>query len=308
MSKIKNPNQDRSIIDTIKELFGPAPTKENAQFSLATSMERMGLLEDLFASFEIQGEYPEEWDMEYFKTVLLCDGGICITDTDIGVIPIRCGATGMNVWERPTTCIIANAVVGNFRRTIGQDCAYIHCRPNYAGYNDILDYYAQALANCDGSISVNLQNTRVTFLGDVEDAKDVKAMEKMYDQISEGRPAVFARGVTKGNYVFLNPKQSYIADEIMDLKERLKNEFRERVGIRAIQTDKRERLISSEVDTQNSLTDYNIDHAIKTINKGLEVANRLYGFSLKAVPLSRTEEFSGGDAGADSVQSATVQK
>ena len=76
---------------------------------------------------------PDNWDMNYFWLHLFIDGYISILDTELGVIPLKCGYTGINVWERPTEIIIANPIIGSFQRKIGIDAALIHLQYDYHG-------------------------------------------------------------------------------------------------------------------------------------------------------------------------------
>lgn len=270
-----------SLKSTIKNLFGPSPNDVNGQFSLANCTEREHLFLELLASVDVTG-CPEEWDKEYLKKTLLGVGYICITDTTIGVIPIECGYYGQNYMHLPTHCIIANPVLGSFERKIGEECSLVHCKPDYQGFHSLLNLYSYFMAACDSSISINLLNSHVTFIAECDNPQEVKQMKKMYEQISNGEPAVYSRKGVQSQFFYLNPKNSYIVPEIIESKKSLRAEYLSLIGIKTVKNEKRERMISAEVESGNDETMFNMDHVIDTINEGFDVANRLYGLNLKA--------------------------
>lgn len=267
--------------DVISRVFGNKPLDVAGQSNISTDVNREVLLNDIIGTFEIVGNIPEFWDMQYFWTHLLLDGNLCITETSMGVLPLKCGLTGVNVFDRPTECVVANVILGQFNRSIGNNCAHIYIKPSYSGFGQLLDIYAYLLGNCDGSIAVNLMNTRVSFIGEVESKAQAESMRKMYDQISEGDPAVFVKKGMASQFTYLNPKQTYIAEDIMKLKKMIRQEFLSIIGIGNVSMEKRERLNTSEVEYGNEEAKYSIVNYIENINSGLRVANRLYGLNLE---------------------------
>ena len=280
----KNPVEASKVpFDDLKRMFlKEAPKDVNGQFSWSNSYYREWALKKILSRFEIEN-MPESWDVNYFWSHLFLDGAIAILDTDLGVIPLRCGYTGVNVWERPTDIVIANPVLGSFQRKIGVDGALIHLQYNYHGIGPVLDRFSYLLAACDSAISVNLMNSKVAFIGFVDDAAQAKTMQKMYDDISGGTPAVFVRKsqVNTENFIFTNVRQSFIADDVMLLRRKLINDFLSDIGVNNANLDKRERLNTEEVNANNEEVRFNILNWMDTIQEGLDVANELYSLGLK---------------------------
>lgn len=279
------------IMETVRRLFGQHTYDVNGQWAIATDIERESLVRDVMAVIDIQG-MPDVWDRSFVYETLLSDGYFCITDTVLGVIPINGGVSGHNVWYRPTNFIIANPVLGNLERTIDVDCAVVKLQYNYHGIHEILDLYAYMLGACDASIACNLMNTRVTFVAECNSVAQERAMRKMYENMSFGAPAIFMRRGGKSEYFFTNPKQSYIAADVQLLKQKIRNEFLGLFGIPSVNPEKKERLVSSEVDAGNADIQYNIGHFIDSINEGLKVANELYGMNMHA----ERKVYANGDA------------
>ncbi len=268
--------------DLKRTFFREEPKNVHGEFTWTNTYYWEWGLKKILSRFEIDG-MPYEWDKNYFWSHLFLDGVIAILDTELGVIPLKCGYTGINVWDRPTDIVITNHVLGSFNRKIGVDGALIHLQYNYQGVSPILQRFSTLLAMCDSAISVNLMNSKVAFIGFVDDQAQAKTMQKMYDDISAGVPAVFPRKsqVNTENFIFNNVKQTFIADDVMLVRRKIVNDFLSDIGINNANLDKRERLNEQEVNANNEEVRFNVLNWLDTIQEGLDVANRLYKTALK---------------------------
>ena len=276
-------NASDVAFDDLKRMFlREAPKSVEGEFNASNTYYWEWALKKILSRFELENA-PEEWPINYFWLHLFLDGKISILDTELGIIPLKCGVTGINVWDRPTDIIIANHILGSFNRKIGVDAALVHLQYNFMGVTPILQRFSTLLSMCDSAISVNLMNSKVAFIGFVDDAAQAKTMQKMYDEISSGVPAVFARKgqVSPENFMFNSVKNTFIADDVMLLRRKIVNDFLSDIGINNANLDKRERLNSDEVNANNEEMRFNILNWIDTISEGLEVANKLYGLNLK---------------------------
>lgn len=275
--------------DLVKDFFAQRPKEVDGVANASALYYRRWMLRKLFSIFKFSG-IPENWDMDYFLQNLFLPGYVCITDTPIGVIPLQCGYTGINVYNHPTTCVIANPVLGSFERTIGDECVLIHLQYDYSGVEPMLRRYAYLFAACDSSISVNLMNSKVAFVGEAKTKAQAATLQKMYDQISCGKPAVFAN-TTDGEttWQLMRVKDTFIADTVQNLKETIKQEFLTEIGIKNSNTQKRERLITAEAERNDDETRINVEHWLYNIRKGLDEANSMFGLSL-GVELNREQE------------------
>lgn len=238
--------------------------------------------------YELSG-VPEEWDLDYFMSVLFSQGFITITDTAMGILPLKCGVSGINVFNHPTTVIVANPVLGNFSRTIDEDCVLVKLSYDYLGLMDIIYRYATMLAECDNSISVNLMNSKVAFIGLVESKAQANSMKLMYDKISSGEPAVFVKGsqINGDQILYNHVKENFIASDIQILKRKIMSEFLTEIGVNNANTDKRERLTDNEVEANDSEIQLNAGYWLEQIREGLNKANKMFNLNL-AIKLKNT--------------------
>lgn len=259
-------------------------------------------LKKLFGAFEFGG-VPDEWDYDYMLTNLFIHGYIAITDTSAGVVPLRCGITGIDIFDHPTRAIFANAVLGNFERNLygdnpATDCALVKIQYDFMGVMPVVDRYAALLALCDNSIAVNLRNSKVAFIGLVSSKQQAATFEKLYRDIDGGKPAVYAKkgdGLSTDDIYYNHVRETYIANDVQLLKQSIKNDFLTEVGLNNANTDKRERLIVDEVNANNDEVQANVQHWLDNIREGLRRANALFGLNLTVA----LRKFDGEKGGTD---------
>lgn len=277
--------------DLVHQFFARKPKDVDGVANTSTIYYREYLLKKILSRFEFDG-LPSYWDMDYFLEVLFLDGKICITDTAAGVLALRCGVTGVGIFEQPTECQIANPVLGSFRRTIDVDCTLIKLQYNYSGVGWLINRYATMLAMCDSSVATNLMNTKVTYVFKASSKAQAETMKKMYDDITCGKPAVFVgeNGAINEENVFVMPaKQNYIAEDVQILKRKIINEFLTEIGINNTNQDKRERLTDDEVNANNDEVYANVQHWYDNLSDGINKANALYNLGLSV----KIREFGG---------------
>lgn len=270
---------NRKLDKLYKELSSnPKDVNTNAT---STFFYRAELLKILKGRFIIT--CPSDWDKDYMLDALLLNGVFCITDTRLGVLPLKCSVYGVNVFERPSKITISNPVLKTIRRTLHKDSeiVFLYDDKIFRSANLLLDIYAQKLANCDASIDVNLMNTRTPLIFECADSQQVATAKLMYDKISRGEPAIFKRSRNALESTELtvhthNIKNSYIVDNIQDAKRTIINEFLTIIGINNANTDKRERLNSDEVNANNEELFANIDYWRENLKSCSERVRKMF--------------------------------
>lgn len=289
--------------DLLRQYFAERPTDVEGLNNASYQYYIDWMIRKIFGVYDIQG-IPKTWDKSYLYERIFLDGYVCITDTALGVLPLRCGISGINVFEHPTNCIIANPVLGNLDRTIGDDCALVHLQYNYAPVWDILRRYGYMLSSCDASIAVNLLNTRVSSVFGARNKAEAETYKKAFDQVTAGKPLVvtseeIARKIGE-SIVFNRVKESYIAQDVEYLKQNIINDFLSDIGVNNANTEKRERLNSSEVSSNMQEVSAGAQCWLSTLNEGFSQANEMFGLNLSVKrrtwnELSKSDRFSPGN-------------
>lgn len=244
------------------------------------------LLKMLYSIFKFEN-LPETWNLPYLKEHLFLDGNIVVTDTKAGVLPLESGYFGINIYNQPTNFNVHNVVLGNIEGELDTDGIMIYCSiicGQYQSLAPLLTRYATLLSEVDASLQTTLINSRVAHVFYANSAAQAKTMQKMYDDISKGRPAVFIRknGLEdEGNHaLFNNVKQTYIGTELLDTKRTIMNEFLTELGINNANTDKKERLITDEVAANNAEMGANITEWYENIKYCFDKVNEKYDLNI----------------------------
>ena len=268
------------LSDLLREFFATRPSEVDGVLNSSAQYYRYYLLKKLFGRFDFV--IPKSWDKDYMLDALFMEGYFIVTDTEAGIVPLRAGLTGINIYNHPTTAIVANPVLGNFERTIGVDCALVQLQANYQGVYPMINRYATMLAMCDSSIAVNLMNTKAAFVFGASNKAQAETFKKMYDEITCGKPAVFMKDGLNEETLFSWPvKQNYIADDVQLLKRKIVNEFLTEIGINNTNLDKRERLTNEEVNANDQEVIANIQHWIDNITLGIKEVNEMFGLDVR---------------------------
>lgn len=224
---------------------------------------------------------PSYWAENYFKYVLYGRGHIAIINTDkYGVIPQACGLSGYDVFYRPTNALIQNPLLAGINDLkIGVQCELIYFQPDWSGILDLISYYADLMAICSESFGVNLFNSRLAYVFATSDKTGAEAFKKMVDNIMGGDPAVAVGKKLfdvdgKPNWQLFNNSLSsnLISTEILDNMATIINMFDSEIGIPNSNTNKRERLIVDEVNSNNIET---ITKATMWLNTMKECCNKV---------------------------------
>lgn len=238
----------------------------------------------------LKWEIPEHWNMDFFLYTLYVEGRVCILETDkFGVIPQRCGFGGVTVFYRPAYAIVANPAFGDksYYLEIGTECSVLQLQNNFEGVLDIIGYYASLMAVTAQSIGTNIFNSKLAYLFLAKNKNVAESMKKTFDRISAGEPAtvvdssLFNEDGTPNYAVFnQNLNQTYIADKLLSDLRKIESMFATDIGLPNANTDKRERLITSEVNANNVETASKVEFWLDHLRKGCEDARQLFGIDI----------------------------
>lgn len=234
-------------------------------------------------------ELPETWDKDYFLYVLYCWGYIAVINTDkFGVIPQGCGLKGYNVFYQPRQAVITNPLLqGMLEPVIDKDCVVLKLQPDFGGIMDIVNFYADNLALCAETLQTNLLNSKLAYVFTATDKASAESFKVIYDKVASGEPAVvFDKKLmrpdgTKAWEAFSQDiKSTYIASDVISDMRKLVEQFDTEVGIPNANTDKRERLISDEVNANNFETFSKCALWLDELKKGCKKINKMFGLNI----------------------------
>ena len=232
---------------------------------------------------------PEEWDNDYFLYTLYCRGFIAILDTDrYGVICQDCAPGGYNLYYRPSYVIVTNPLIKDtLTKKIDIDCVLLKLQPDYGSIMDIVNYYADQLALASEAMGMNFVNTKSSTIFGAGNKAEAETYKKMYDNMSEGDPAVvIGKNLLKDDgtpnwFPFTQHiKESYVVSDILSDMRKIEAMFDTEIGIPNANTDKRERLIADEVNANNVETATRCELWLETLRNGIDKARSMFGIDM----------------------------
>ena len=247
------------------------------------------LFQKVISVFEFEG-LPEEWADNYFKYVLFGYGVIAVIYTDkYGVICQDCGLSGFDVFYQPTRCIIANPHLPGLKEfKIHENCEIIKLQPDYGSVMDLVTTYADLMALALETTGANLLNSKLSYVFFASNKTAAESFKKLYDRVASGEPmAVIDKnlmledGTPAWQMFTQNVGQNYITDRLLNDMKTLEDQFNTVIGVPNANTQKRERMITDEVNSNNVDTQCRVNLWLETMNKDIERVNRMFGTDIK---------------------------
>ena len=273
------------------------------------------LLQEAVSRFDFT--LPENWDFNYFTTVLFVIGYIFAFDKDprFGLIPQHGTVGGFNVQYQPYYAVISNPLfTQSYKLTIGEEVAIIKLQPDYCGLYDLIDYYGDLMALTAETIGINILNSKLSFIFAADNKASAESFKKLYDRFASGEPAAFAdknlfddEGNLRIQLMMQNVGQNFIGDRLLDCLGTIRDKFLTDIGIPNANTDKRERLNTDEVNANNFETAAKASVWLKTMQDCMETARKMYGLNTSDLDVkwAKTPDFAitgqteGGDEDVD---------
>ena len=263
-----------------------SPSTMHANSSLKWYFTRY-LLQKAMAVFK--WKMPETWAQNYILYTLYCWGYFAVVNTNkFGVIGQACSLSGYDVFYQPTTATIANPLLkGITQPKIDVQCTLVRLQPDYGSIMDKINFYADILALSAETVGTNLFNSKLAYVFASQNKAASETFKKMYDKIASGEPAVFMDKSLfdddgSPNWLMFNQdlKNSYIVSEIMDDMRKWECKFCSDLGIPNNDNEKKERLITAEVESNDVEVKLWADLALEELKKSCKKTRDMFGIEL----------------------------
>ena len=159
-------------------------------------------------------------------------------------------------------------------------------RPDYAGIMDVTNHYAELLAMCTETTATNLYNSQLSYVFTADGKAAAESFKKLYDCIHSGNPAAVIDkslmdkdGKPRWTAFEQNLRNVFICPELQSFKKDLLDEYLTLIGIPTANTEKKERLIVDEVNSNNVETAVDWDRCLEELQKTCEKTRDMFGLS-----------------------------
>lgn len=241
----------------------------------------------LFSVYDFK--IPEEWDSDYFRYTLFVMGYTVVFNTDIlGVVNNHGALYGRNFYYRPDRAIIANPMLKNTPELIiGRDCSLVKLAPDYRGAYDVVSTFSDLAALILQAMGVNIVNTKLAYVMSSDNKAMAETFKDMLSDIDSGQPAVAvdkalfdADGNPRWVMFNQNLKQTFLGNDLATLMQTIESMFLSFIGIRNVNYEKRERLISDEVNANNQNTQAIAKVWLDSMQESMKKTNDMFGLNL----------------------------
>lgn len=232
---------------------------------------------------------PDTWAKNFLLYCLYCWGYVAVFETDkFGVIYQPCALRGYDVFYRPTHAVIANPLIkGILEPRIGKECELLRLMPDYGGIMDIVTHYAELMAIATETAGINLFNSKLSYVFMAQGKASAETFKKLYDKLSSGSPAVVVDksmanpdGTPPWQLFLQNIGQNYITDRLLEDMRKLEAMYDTDIGIPNSNTEKKERLITDEVNANNVETKAKCDLWLEELRESCRKINAMFGIDL----------------------------
>lgn len=286
-------------------LFG-----ESAVMNNVTYIQYFNRLVELSISmFEWQG-LPETVDPRYLELHLFQNGSmVYFRDEVMGDLCLDCIANGQfDVYGNPISRR-AYSSYNKYQKTLNESDSVIIWN-NYLRQPSVLDVkmFAKRLYNLDRIIDVNAnaQKTPVLVQGT---EKQRLTLVNLYKEFDGNAPFIFGdKNLDLNSLRAISTNAPYVADKLYQLKTQIWNEALTYLGISNLNIQKKERMITDEVQRNQGGTIASRYSRLEARREAVDKINRMFGTDISVdyredFQITNEDEDNAGDFGKKTTQS-----
>ena len=228
---------------------------------------------------------PKEIDERYLELMLCQNGYVCffkdqlVPDVDT-YFALQCTLGGrFNVYNIPTVYQIYTASGYNARRT-AEDSVIIYNNLLHTPTVPLLMYHAYNIANVERTIEINLNQLKRPYIFLVPENQRYTFI-KLVNDIKNNQDVII--GNKDLNLDNLNPINTITPNNTLDLytlKKRYYNEALTDIGINNLNVDKKERLVSDEVSSNDEDVLINRNSMLYARKMACKQINEMFGLDI----------------------------
>lgn len=218
----------------------------------------------------------------FLEMSLYENGRACfVKDKDLGYLALKVNPSDkLNVYNLPEKVLAWS--IGYNKNYKFDDVVYIMNNLLELPTSTTINLFAYRLYETERTIDTNLiaQKTPVLIEGDT---KTILTLKNTYMSFAGNTPFIFGNKDYNINQKLnaLKTDAPYLIDKLEIHKHEIWNEALTFLGIDNANTDKKERLITDEVESNNELINYYLNCFYKTRKQACDIINEKYGLNIK---------------------------
>ena len=254
---------------------------ESATMNNRTYMQYYNRLTELSISmFEWKG-LPPSVDVRFLELTLFSDGmAVFFKDEVMGELALQTMIGGnLDVYRIPT---IRRAYASNgYNKSLDEnDSVLIFNNLLHTNSMTDVEMYAKRLYNFDRIIDVNINAQKTPVLIKCDESQRL-TMKNLYMQYDGNEPVIFGdKNLNTTGLSVIKTDAPYVADKIQDLKSQIWNEALTYLGISNISVQKKERLITDEVQRAHGGTIASRYSRLEARRQAAEKINEMFNLNI----------------------------
>lgn len=233
------------------------------------------------ALFKWEG-LPNGINEKWIENYLYSEGGcIFFKDEKLGYIVTKYSASGkLNLYNEPTK---VNAYATDYITTEHEnnvDCVIIRNNDESIPTFPTIQIYAHDLTNIKRTIDVNIEAQKMPYIIHCTD-KQRLTFKNLMNQRKDNEPVIYAdKSLDLSDMKIITTPAPIVFDKLQTQKLNVWNECLTALGINNANTEKRERLITNEVEANNEVIEICSDVMLKARKEACKRINKMFDLNI----------------------------
>lgn len=245
----------------------------------------------LFKWENLPNGIDEKWIERYLFTEGAC---LFYKDPTLGFMVAKMGENGMlNAYDEPTEVFpyATNYIYEGEQLINNSNCIIIRNNDDMIPTAPTIQLYAYKLTNIDRTIDTNIMAQKMPIVVKCTDKQKLSLKQAM-NQRNDNEPVIYAdKGLNTEEIQVLKTDAPIVFDKLQIQKHAVWNECMTFLGVNNANMDKRERLVTNEVEANNQQVQASEDVMLKARERACKLINKMFGTNIKVTRrnLSKTE-------------------
>ena len=256
----------------------PLPTQHQETAALnalvfADYYKRLRLL--ALSVFEWQN-LPESMDARFLESCLYWYGKAALIKDDVlGFINTKCTPSeSLNIYGEATSY---NCYSTGYNKDYAlDDMVFVRNNLEMLPTDSTIQLFAQRLYEAERTIDVNIKAQKTPVIIICEE-KQRLTLKNIYTQFTGNEPVIYGKkGLDSDGINVLRTDAPFVSDKLEEYTRNVWSEALSFLGINNVMTEKKERLVTGEVEANNQLIDLSAQTMLLTRQLACDKFNRLY--------------------------------
>lgn len=224
---------------------------------------------------------PDSLPCYELENLLQKNGFACVAKVESELYAFDGGLGGEpDVYYRPTICTVANPALNLSKDfVINKDCVIIKNDSNMVGLSHTISKYNTLITENEITILIALINSRMSVIFSGSDSATKTSAEQYLNMIKQGKLGVISDNAFLESLSINmgNNTRNNVFEDLIRLNMYLKASLNNSIGLNSNTALKKERLITAEIDVNNTSLYPLIDDMLECRRIGVEKINELFG-------------------------------